>query len=60
MQTCGGVETYLHAFLTSALDGGEWFASRPLCFTAEERTPVHIGYEAGLVPELVWTLRQRE
>jgi hypothetical protein len=35
----GGVELYLHAFLTSALDGGEWSASRPHCFTPRERAP---------------------
>jgi hypothetical protein len=26
-------------FLTSALDGGEWSASRPNCFTPEKRAP---------------------
>jgi hypothetical protein len=30
----GEVEIQLHAFLTSALDGGKWLASRP-----EERAP---------------------
>jgi hypothetical protein len=29
----------LHAFLTSALDWGEWPASRPCCFTSRERAP---------------------
>jgi hypothetical protein len=29
MKTHGEVEVQLHAFLTSALDGGEWSASRP-------------------------------
>jgi len=28
MNMYGGVETWLHAFLTSAMDGGEWLASR--------------------------------
>jgi hypothetical protein len=28
MKTYEGVEVYFHAFLTSALDGGEWSASR--------------------------------
>jgi len=26
-------------YLTSALDGGEWSASRPGCFTPRERAP---------------------
>jgi hypothetical protein len=34
--TYAGVETELHAFLTSAPDGGEWSASRPGRFTAGE------------------------
>jgi hypothetical protein len=29
MQTYGGMEAKLHAFLTSALDGSEWSAWRP-------------------------------
>jgi hypothetical protein len=33
------VEVYLHAFLTSALDGGEWLASRPGGSTPRERAP---------------------
>jgi hypothetical protein len=31
------VEAYSHAFLTSALDGGEWSASRLGLFTPRER-----------------------
>ena len=31
-----GVEAQLHSFLTSALDGGEWSASRPGRFTFRE------------------------
>jgi hypothetical protein len=31
------VEVYIHSLLTSALDGGEWSASRPGRFTHRER-----------------------
>jgi hypothetical protein len=37
MKKYGRVEALLHAFLTSALDGGEWSASRPARFTPRER-----------------------
>jgi hypothetical protein len=37
MKTYWGVEVYLHAFLISALDGGEWSTSRPGRFTPRER-----------------------
>jgi hypothetical protein len=33
------VSVYLHAFLTLALGGGEWSASRPGRFTSGERAP---------------------
>jgi len=39
MKAYWGVEVYLHAFLTSALDLGEWSASRPGRFTPRERAP---------------------
>jgi hypothetical protein len=39
MKTYGVVEVQFHAFLTSALDGGERLASRPGRFTHRERTP---------------------
>jgi len=32
------VEVEIQALLTSALDGGEWSASHPGCFTPGERT----------------------
>jgi hypothetical protein len=37
MKARGRVEVQLHAFLTLTLDGGEWSASRPDRFNAEER-----------------------
>jgi hypothetical protein len=39
MKTYGGVDVQIHVFLTSALIGGEWSASRPCRFTHRERTP---------------------
>jgi len=37
MKTYGGMDVELHSLLTSALDGGEWSASRPGRFTPKER-----------------------
>jgi hypothetical protein len=54
IKTYGGVEVYLHAFLISALDGGEWSASHPGRYTNRERSPdTHwiggwVGPRAGL------------
>jgi hypothetical protein len=39
MKAYGGVHVYIHTFLTTALAGGEWSASRPGCSTAGERAP---------------------
>jgi len=39
MKTHEGVEVKLHAFLTPALDGAEWSASRPGDFIRWERAP---------------------
>jgi hypothetical protein len=39
MKVYGGVDAYIHIFLTSALAGGEWSASRPGCFIPWERAP---------------------
>jgi hypothetical protein len=50
-----------YSFSTSALDGGEWSASRPgRAFTPGERIPVPIGQKAGWTPEPVWTQRLEE
>jgi hypothetical protein len=54
MKTYGGVDILIYVFLPSALDGGEWSASRPGRFTAGERAPgTHwiggwVGPRAGL------------
>jgi hypothetical protein len=54
MKAYWGVEIYLHTFLTSALDGREWSASRPGRFNPTERAPVThwiggwVGPRAGL------------
>jgi hypothetical protein len=39
MEACGGVDIQINIFLTSALDGGEFSASRPGRFTPGERAP---------------------
>jgi hypothetical protein len=39
MKTYGGVDVWIHIFLTSALAGGEWSASRLYRFTLGERAP---------------------
>jgi hypothetical protein len=39
MKAHGGVGVWFHIFLTSALVGGEWSASRPAGFTPGKRAP---------------------
>jgi hypothetical protein len=39
MKTYGGVDVWIHIFLTSELDGAEWSASRLCRFTPGERAP---------------------
>jgi len=39
MKTYRGMEVYLHAFLTLALGGGDWSASRPNRCTRGVRVP---------------------
>jgi hypothetical protein len=54
MKMYGGVDVYIHAFLTLALVGDEWSASRPSRFTSEEtatgtlRIGSWVGPRAGL------------
>jgi hypothetical protein len=46
----------LYSFLTSALVGGEWSASRlGRALPPGQEHPVSIGQKAGWVPEPVWT-----
>jgi hypothetical protein len=40
MKAYGGVDVQVHIFLTSALVGGEWSASRPDRFIPKDRAPV--------------------
>jgi hypothetical protein len=50
-----------YSFLTSALDGGEWSASRPGCaLPLGKGPPVPIVQEAGWASEPVWTQRLQE
>jgi hypothetical protein len=39
MKAYGGVDVQIHIFLTSALAGGEWSASRPSRFTPGKKIP---------------------
>jgi hypothetical protein len=50
-----------YSFMTSALDGGEWSASRPgRVLPPGKGPPVPIVQEAGWAPETVWTQRIEE
>jgi hypothetical protein len=45
----------------SALDGGQWSASRPgFALPPGKRPSAPIGYEAGWAPEAVWTQKIEE
>jgi hypothetical protein len=46
MKAYGKVDVHIHIFLTSALVGGEWSASRPYRFTPgkEPRYPLIVGW----------------
>jgi hypothetical protein len=60
MKTYGGVDIWIHVFLTSALVVCEWSDSRFGRFTPGERAPVPIGWEFGCASEPVWTTWRRE
>jgi hypothetical protein len=57
MEALGGERRYSsYSFLITALDGGEWSASRP----GRTLPPVPIVQEAGWTPEPVWMQRLEE
>jgi hypothetical protein len=58
----GGERRYSsYSFTTSALDGGEWSASRPgRALAPGKGPPVPIVQEAGWAPEPVWKQRLQE
>jgi hypothetical protein len=62
MEAHGGEKRYSsYSYLTSALDGGEWSASRPGRTLPPVKEPlVPTGQEAPWVPEPVWTQRLEE
>jgi hypothetical protein len=47
MKMYGGVDVYIHIFLTSALAGGEWSASRPESFTPGKEPLVPLDRRLG-------------
>jgi hypothetical protein len=62
MEAIGGERRYSsYSFTTSALDGGEWSASRPgRALPQGKEPPVSIVQEAGWAPKPVWTQRIEE
>jgi hypothetical protein len=61
MEALGGRGYSSYSFLTSALDGGEWSASRPGRALPLGKGPqVPIEQEAGWASEPVWTQRLEE
>jgi hypothetical protein len=62
MEALGGERRYSsYSFTTSALDRGEWSASRPgRALDPGKGPPVPIVQKAGWAPEPVWTQRLEE
>jgi hypothetical protein len=57
----GGMRYSSYSYLTSALDGDEWSASRPgRVLPPGKESPVPIGQEAGWAPQPVWAQRLEE
>jgi hypothetical protein len=60
MQALGGRMYSPYSFSTSALDGGEWSASRTgSALPPGKGLPVPIGQEVGWAPQPVWTQEAR-
>jgi hypothetical protein len=55
MKAYGGMDVYIHIFLTSALVGGEWSASRPGRFNPGGTAPGTHWIRGWVDPEPVWT-----
>jgi hypothetical protein len=60
MKVCVEVDVEIHIFLTSALVGGEWSASRPGSFIPGKDPPVHIGQEVGWTRASLGDVEQRK
>jgi hypothetical protein len=50
MKAYGGMDVYIHIFLTSAEVGGEWSVSRHCCFTPWERAPITLSIGGWVEP----------
>jgi hypothetical protein len=55
MKTYKGVEVQIPSFLISALDGGEWSASRPDRLTYKQQLTAPAAYGVVWAPWSVWT-----
>jgi hypothetical protein len=51
MKTYGGVDVQIYIFLTPALVGGEWSASRPGIFNPGKEPPISIVQEVRWTPK---------
>jgi hypothetical protein len=56
MKTYGGVDVYIHVFLTLAQVGDEWSASCLCRFTSGKEPSVPIKLEAGWATKPVWMI----
>jgi len=54
MKVVGGVGLWLHIFLTSSLEGGDWLYSRSSYVTCRYEFPIPIREEAVRVTVSIW------